>query len=297
MKNSALQSPERIAIPTTDGLQLSALVEGKAKGPTLVFVHGYPDNLHVWDGVVALLKDRYRIIRYDVRGAGLSDAPRSLRGYTLRQLLADFRRVIDTLSPDTPVHLVGHDWGSIQAWEFATEPALAGRISGYTTISGPSLDHVGHALRAQGLTRRTPREAAASWYIGAFHLPLLGPTVWKLGLARQWPRVLARMEALPKPAAHASQLRDGVNGINLYRANVLPRLAKPRARHAIAPVQLIVAEQDAFVKAHLLQGIERWAPQLQRDSVRAKHWLPLSKPQWLAERIAGFNTTLIESTP
>lgn len=279
----------RVSIPTTDGLHLSALVEGKKSGPTLLFVHGYPDNLHVWDAVVAELKDRCRIIRYDVRGAGLSDAPASLRGYRLTQLLADFRRVIDTLSPDAPVHLIGHDWGSIQAWEFATEPALQGRISGYTTISGPSLDHIGHALRAQGLSRRTPRELAASWYVGAFHLPLLGPAVWRLGLARHWPRVLARMEALPTPAPHASQLRDGVNGINLYRANVLPRLARPRARHAIAPVQLIVAEQDAFVKAHLLNGIERWASDLTIEKVRATHWLPLSRPQWLAERIADFN--------
>ncbi|MES2683650.1 MAG: alpha/beta fold hydrolase [Pseudomonadota bacterium] len=282
----------RIQIPTTDGLQLSALREGNAKGPTLVLVHGYPDNLHVWDGVVARLKDRYQIIRYDVRGAGLSDAPPALRGYRLTQLLADFRRVIDTLSPDAPVHLVGHDWGSIQGWEFATEPALAGRISGYTSISGPCLDHIGHALRAQGLSTRTPRELAASWYVGAFHLPLLGPAVWKLGLARHWPRVLARMEACPKPAAHVTQLRDGVNGINLYRANVLPRLARPRMRHAIAPVQLIVAEQDAFVKAHLLQGIERWAPQLTRETVRATHWLPLSKPQWLADAIAQFNARI-----
>lgn len=287
----------RISIPTTDGLHLSALVEGKAKGPTLVFVHGYPDNLHVWDGVVALLKGRYRIIRYDVRGAGLSDAPPSTRGYRLTQLLADFRRVIDTLSPDAPVHLVGHDWGSIQAWEFATEPALKGRISHFTTISGPCLDHIGHALRAQGLSTRTPREVAASWYVGAFHLPLLGPAVWKLGLARQWPRLLARMEALPRPAHHTTQLRDGVNGISLYRANVLPRLLRPRARHAIAPVQLVVASEDAFVKAHLLKGIEHWASDLTIETVKAKHWLPLSNPQWLAERIAAFNDTLTENRP
>lgn len=282
----------RIQIPTTDGLHLSALREGNPEGPTLVFVHGYPDNLHVWDDVVALLKDRYQIIRYDVRGAGLSDAPPALRGYRLTQLLADFRRVIDCLSPDALVHLIGHDWGSIQGWEFATEPALAGRISGYTSISGPCLDHIGHALRAQGLTRRTPRELAASWYVGAFHLPLLGPAVWKFGLARQWPRVVAAMESLRHPPRHATQVRDGINGIGLYRANVLPRLLRPRARHAIAPVQLVVATEDAFVKAHLLQGIERWTPSLTRDTVRARHWLPLSNPQWLAEAIAQFNARI-----
>ena len=84
----------RISIPTTDGLQLSALVEGRKTGPTLVFVHGWPDNLHVWDGVVEQLKDRYRIVRYDVRGAGRSEAPKSFLGYRLTQLGADFRRVV-----------------------------------------------------------------------------------------------------------------------------------------------------------------------------------------------------------
>lgn len=284
MKNQAT----RVSIPTTDGLQLSALVEGKKAGPTLVFVHGYPDNLHVWDDVVALLKDRYRIIRYDVRGAGLSDAPTGVRGYRLTQLLADFRRVIDTLSPEVPVHLIGHDWGSIQAWEFATEPALSGRISRFTTISGPCLDHIGHVLRAQGLRGTSPQQLASSWYVGAFHLPLLAPTLWKFGLARQWPRLLGRMEQLRAAPKHPTQLRDGVNGIGLYRANVLPRLLRPRARHAIAPVQLLVASRDAFVKPYMFEGLERWTPSLTRDSVAARHWLPLSNPGWLAGKIAAF---------
>jgi len=280
---------ERLSIPTTDGLRLSALVEGRKDGPTLVFVHGYPDNLHVWDAVVERLKSRYRIVRYDVRGAGLSDAPADLRGYGLRQLLADFRRVIDQLSPDEPVHLIGHDWGSIQGWEFATEPALQGRISRYTSISGPCLDHVGFAQRARGVDAATLRQLASSWYIGAFHLPLLAPSVWKLGLARHWPRVLARLEDTPPPAAHTTQLRDGVNGIALYRANVLPRLLRPRPHHAIAPVQLIAVEGDPFVKAALLEGIEQWVPELTRQWVAAHHWLPLSKPDWLADTIARFN--------
>ncbi len=284
----------RLRIPTTDGLQLSALVEGNLKGPTLVFVHGYPDNLQVWDAVVERLKARYRIIRYDVRGTGQSQAPRDWRGYRLRQLLADFRRVIDQLSPEAPVHLVGHDWGSIQGWEFATEPALAGRISGFTSISGPCLDHIGHLLRAQGLRAARPSQLLASWYVGAFHLPLLAPAVWTLGLSQQWSRVLGRMEGLRALPRHHSQRRDGINGIGLYRANVLPRLLRPRARHAIAPVQLIVASEDAFVRGYMLQGLERWAPALTRDLVRARHWLPLSQPAWLAEAIARFHT---ENTP
>jgi len=288
-------SPQRVRIHTTDGLHLSALVEGRSDGPTLVLVHGYPDNLHVWDAVVASLKARYRIVRYDVRGAGLSDAPPGIAGYRFAQLTADFRRVIDHFSPDAPVHLVGHDWGSIQGWHFATEAALAGRISGFTTLSGPCFDHVGYQLRERGVSRATLRQLAASWYMGAFHLPLLAPAVWTLGLARHWPRVLARIERKPRFAAHprqATQRRDGVNGINLYRANLLPHLLRPRPRHAIAPVQLVVATRDPFVTRDLLEGLERWAPQLSRAQVEAGHWLPLTQPEWLAAQIVRFNTQL-----
>lgn len=282
----------RLQIATTDGLQLSALVEGRRDGPTLVFVHGYPDNLHVWDAVVEPLKAHYRIIRYDVRGAGQSEAPRTRSGYRFSQLIADFRRVIDQLSPEAPVHLIGHDWGSIQGWQFATEPALASRIAGFTSISGPCFDHVGYQFHRRGLSVTTLRQLAASWYMAAFHLPLLAPSVWRFGLARNWHRLLSRLERQSGLKAHASQRRDGVNGINLYRANLLPHLSRPRPRHAIAPVQLIVARRDPFITAELYEGLEHWAPQLSRVELDAGHWLPLTQPDWLATQITQFNQQL-----
>ena len=285
-------STPRLQIATTDGLQLSALVEGRSEGPTLVFVHGYPDNLHVWDAVVELLKSHYRIIRYDVRGAGQSGAPRLLAGYRFTQLTADFRRVIDQLSPDAPVHLIGHDWGSIQGWQFATEPALAGRISGFTSISGPCFDHIRHQLHQRGLSKTTLRQLAASWYMAAFHLPLLAPAVWRLGLARHWHRVLGRLERQAGLRPQPSQRRDGVNGINLYRANLLSHLHRPQPRHATAPVQLVIARRDPFVTAALYEGLEHWAPQLSRVTVDAGHWLPLTQPDWLATQIQQFQQPL-----
>ena len=280
----------RISIPTTDGLQLSALVEGRKTGPTLVFVHGWPDNLHVWDGVVEQLKDRYRIVRYDVRGAGRSEAPKSFLGYRLTQLGADFRRVVEHFSPDEPVHLVGHDWGSIQAWDFATDPVLAPRIASFTTISGPCLDHMGIQLRERGISRANFKQLRASWYIGLFQVPVLGPLPFKLGLAERWPRLLARMEREPALAEHvqATQRRDAINGIGLYRANMPVRLLRPRSRPALVPVQLLVAERDPAVRKALFDGLERWVPDLTRHSIARAHWLPLTEPAWVAGHIDAF---------
>jgi pimeloyl-ACP methyl ester carboxylesterase len=55
---------------TIDGLEIHYKDEGQ--GPVLLMVHGSRSSLRQWDGVVAQLKGRYRIIRYDIPGAGLS---------------------------------------------------------------------------------------------------------------------------------------------------------------------------------------------------------------------------------
>ncbi|MBB1038519.1 alpha/beta fold hydrolase, partial [Dietzia natronolimnaea] len=86
-------------VTTTDGLSLAVAVTGPADAPTLVCIHGYPDNRSVWDGITRELSDRYRVVRYDVRGAGDSEAPSSRSGYSNDQLAADLDAVIGAVSP------------------------------------------------------------------------------------------------------------------------------------------------------------------------------------------------------
>ena len=84
--------PDRhLDVRATDGLRLSATVSGPEKAPALLLIHGYPDDSRVWDPVCRLLANEYRLIRYDVRGAGASPGPDSQDGYRLEQL-ADSRR-------------------------------------------------------------------------------------------------------------------------------------------------------------------------------------------------------------
>src|SRR5699024_2829618 len=95
----------------------------------------------------------------------------------------------DTASPERPVHLIGHDWGSIQVWEAVTDPAMGNRIASFTSISGPCLDHMGHLLRAQlrGARGALWNQLRKSWYIGAMHLPGAATHTAHRRLARHWP--------------------------------------------------------------------------------------------------------------
>ncbi|MEV7024709.1 SDR family oxidoreductase [Kitasatospora sp. NPDC093558] len=265
------------------GLPLAVYEQGDPDAPTVLLVHGYPDTHAVWDDVAADLARDHHVVRYDVRGAGRSAAPATRDGYRLEQLADDLFAVADAVSPDRPVHVVAHDWGSVQSWEAVTSPGAEARIASYTTISGPCLDHMGYWLRHR-LRRPTPRhlgqllhQGLHSWYITAFHLPFLAPAVWHLGLARAWPRVLRDLEHVtPRPDHPQPGLRrDAVRGIELYRANFRPALGRPRERPTEVPVQLVTLTKDRYVGTYLSEGLERWAPNLTRRTLRAGHWSAL----------------------
>ncbi|MDT0403059.1 SDR family oxidoreductase [Streptomyces edwardsiae] len=282
----------------TGGVELCVAELGESGRPTVVLVHGYPDSKEVWSEVASRLAERFHVVAYDVRGHGRSTAPSPLRGgFTLEKLTDDFLAVADAVSPDRPVHLVGHDWGSVQAWEFVTVRRAAGRIASFTSMSGPSLDHFGHWIGAR-LKRPTPRrvgqllgQGAKSWYVYLLHTPVLPELAWRGPLGRHWPRVLERLEKVPGDGGYPapSLPSDAAHGAWLYRDNVRSRLRRPRAdAHAHAPVQLITPLDDAFLSERLYEDLERWAPRLTRRTLPARHWIPRTRPDLLASWIGEF---------
>ena len=285
----------------TGGVDLCVAELGDPHRPTVVLVHGYPDSKEVWSEVAPRLADRFHVVLYDVRGHGRSTAPKPLRGsFTLEKLTDDFLAVADAVSPDRPVHLVGHDWGSVQAWEFVTVQRTEGRIRSFTSMSGPSLDHFGHWIAGR-LRRPTPRrigqllgQGAKSWYVYALHTPALPELAWRGPLGKTWPRILERAEKVPSDGYPTASLpTDAAHGAWLYRDNVRSRLRRPRTdAHAHAPVQLITPLGDAFLSERLYDGLEQWVPELTRRTLPAKHWIPRSRPDQLTSWITEFVTSV-----
>lgn len=274
-----------------DGVELAVRVHEPSREavtadvrvPTVVCVHGYPDNASLWDGVVAELAGRFRVVTYDVRGAGASDRPRSRDAYRLDRLAADLAAVVHAVSPDGPVHLLAHDWGAIQTWHAVTGEWLRGRISSFTSISGPCLDHAGHwfrdNLRRPSAWRDLARQAAHSAYIGFFQLPVVPELAIRSG-------VLARVLRRTDPAEPAPVKADAVHGLNLYRANMLRRLGGPGERRADVPVQVVAPTGDAYVTAPLQSGVERWVDDLRVRRISGGHWVARAEPRRIARAAA-----------
>lgn len=69
--------------------------EGPADGAALVFVNSLGTDLRLWDKVLPQLPAGLRVIRYDKRGHGLSDAPPA--PYAMGALVRDLERLLDHL--------------------------------------------------------------------------------------------------------------------------------------------------------------------------------------------------------
>ncbi|NEA32633.1 alpha/beta fold hydrolase [Streptomyces sp. SID13031] len=282
-------------VTSADGTRIAVYEYGEPTAPVLIAVHGYPDNASLWEPVATRLTEHFRVITYDVRGAGESDHPRKRAEYKLERLEEDFLAVLDAVSPDQPIQLLAHDWGSIQAWHFVTSERLQGRIASFVSISGPSLDHAGYFLRRRGLSRDGLKQLVHSWYVFYFQLPWLPERGWRKGWAH---RVFGRLERSAEgtsPDAGERSVADYVNGLNLYRANVVPRLLRPQERRTGVPVLAVSPDGDAFVTTPLQTDIARWAPNLSVQVVRGGHWMPRNDPGLVARltlehtrRVAGW---------
>lgn len=99
------------------GVRLHYKDEGKADGPVLVLVHGFGDSHFSWEGWVARLSDRYRIITVDLPGHGLTRAP---AGYLAS---ADgFADLVDALAAKENLPkfaIAGNSMGGGVAWQVA----------------------------------------------------------------------------------------------------------------------------------------------------------------------------------
>lgn len=83
-------------ITTNDGISIHYEVEGREDGPPLIFSNSLGTNLGMWDGQIGEATYRgFRIIRYDQRGHGSSDAPD--KPYSIERLADDVLDLMNAL--------------------------------------------------------------------------------------------------------------------------------------------------------------------------------------------------------
>jgi 3-oxoadipate enol-lactonase len=95
-----------------NGTQLHARLEGREGAPVVALLNSLATDLGVWDRQVPALALHYRVLRYDVRGHGRSDAPRG--PYTMAMLSDDLFALLTHFKAGR-AHVVGVSLGGLIA--------------------------------------------------------------------------------------------------------------------------------------------------------------------------------------
>ncbi len=290
MTNDSPQPANRRTVRNGD-FDIAVFEYGDPGADTIVLVHGWPDTHHLWDRVIPLLTDRFHVVAYDTRGHGESTRTQRTHDFRLDELARDFYAVLDAVSPDRPVHVLAHDWGSVQVWEAVCEPQATERVASFTSVSGPNLDHLASWVRDR-LSRPTLRnvwqpmtQLASSAYTFFFMTPGLPRATFNaIGTEKLWQRAVSLMNDTPAANVKLGPTfrRDMVDGLLIYRANIVQRMLSPRERRTEVPVQLIVAGRDVAVRPAGYDDSGKWTDRLWRRDVPAGHWMPFSHPELLA---------------
>lgn len=252
----------------SSGIELAVYVAGE--GPSVLLVHGFPDDHEVWENQVpALVAAGYRVIAPDTRGCGQSSIPSSLADYRIEHLIADMIAVQDHFGVQKTA-LVAHDWGAMIAWRLAI--AHPDRFERFAALS------VGHpaTLRAAGL-----RQLLKSYYIFLFQIPGLGE--WLMS-SRDW-RMVRAFSGSPDEAgrAVARLSRPGrlTAGINYYRANLRMFRDRMAPKCTGMPVMGIASDNDPYITDQPLRETARFVDGPYRFELieGAGHWLQRDAPQ------------------
>ncbi|MFH1372906.1 MAG: alpha/beta fold hydrolase [bacterium] len=136
---------------------------------TVLLLHGFTLDRRVWTPQADYFGNRRRTILLDVRGHGLSDAPKA--GYSRDDQVEDLARFVDILGIER-FHLVGLSIGGATAIGYALK--YQSRLVSLTLVSGwavgwnigRKISHVGQVARRDGIeaARQKWQEVTLGWY-------------------------------------------------------------------------------------------------------------------------------------
>ena len=115
------------AFVDVSGTRLRVRDTGPKSAPVLILLHGFGSSLETWEPWARLLGDRYRVLRFDFPGSGLSEPDRT-GDYSDARSLSLVKALMQQKGIDRAV-LIGNSIGGRIAWKFAaTYPALVSKL-------------------------------------------------------------------------------------------------------------------------------------------------------------------------
>lgn len=124
MKKKAIKNT--LFFTADDGCKIAYKIDGDVSKPVLVLSNSIATDLAMWDGQIESFRKRFRIIRFDTRGNGLSDAPAG--DYSVNRMGMDVLELLDHLQIEK-THFCGLSLGGfIGQWLGIHRPERIDRL-------------------------------------------------------------------------------------------------------------------------------------------------------------------------
>ena len=296
---------------------------GRTRAP-VVLVHGWPELAYSWrDQIHALADAGRRVVAFDLKGFGLSDAPKDKALYDVDRMTGDFAALLDALEIDRAV-FCGHDWGGSLVWSMGQwRPERVAGIIGVCTPLKPRPPVPPLAIIEK---RFTDKHYFVQFQEDGVVEPLFESDVelffrimfQKPPSRERWAALVPDVFDLPgrfrsgkRPPADNMIVGDDViqtyveaykrsgfhGGVNLYR-NIDRNweLMEGRAETIAAPGLWIGADLDLFLPPESADGMETLVPDLEKHVISdSGHWVMWEQADalnaiiidWLDRRISA----------
>jgi 3-oxoadipate enol-lactonase len=156
---------------TVNGIDVNYTFDGPASGPVITMSNSLSSNLSMWDPQIPALTSRYRVLRYDTRGHGGTDAPAG--PYALDELTEDARALLQALGI-ARTHFVGLSMGgmigqimALKYPELLQSVVLCDTMSRVPTEAKPMWDERVHMAETRGMEPLV-EPTVARWFTEPF---------------------------------------------------------------------------------------------------------------------------------
>ncbi|MFZ0725949.1 MAG: 3-oxoadipate enol-lactonase [Desulfobacterales bacterium] len=255
-----------------NGITINVAISGNASGPVVMLSHALATTLDLWWPQLAALEPHFRLLRYDTRGHGASDAPAG--AYSLEQMANDAVAVMDALAIET-VHWVGISMGGMIGQALALNHAERLRslvLCDTAAVVAPEAQPLWRQriekARAAGMAALA-EETLQRW----FTPPYLAENPPEVGRIREM--------ILTTPVAGFRGCSEAIR-----RLDYIDRLGEIRL-----PTLIVVGEQDPGTPVASSEAIHRRIAGSRLEIIpSAAHLCNVEQPQ-------AFNRTLLEFLP
>lgn len=312
--------PERKLYTTSRGHQYSFVyIPAPSAKKTLLFLHGFPSNLHDWEKQVQkFTSEGYGAIIPDLLGYGNSSKPLDAAEYKLKPMSNDIIELLDALNQDTVVG-IGHDFGAtllsravtyhpgrwselvflsvgpprmgtpfeLDMINKMTKDVLGFEYLGYiawmTRDPGAQRCLEDHAASAMSLVFCADHEQWRQWYRPEGRMKQFVSEDQRLEIGKWYPGHLQcrHLEAFGTEEGY----RGAVNWYQMWTQNLFSPDEEGLEETTIDPPVLFIGDKESSTQSDMLKT---WASQMKVATVDGGHWIHLECDEAVNETIGSF---------